>query len=135
MKRRIISVILVSSMILSFAGCKKKEKTESSSEETTTSSEAAVSESETEPSASETVTEPEEFAFNQTNIPGIQFCYSTNPMAVSAFSVLLGVSRQEAQELLAQKHYDIRYTSDQSGIALLPETALDADVEKETVAY
>ena len=135
MKRRIIAVMLISSMVLSFAGCKKKEKTESSSEETTTSSEAAVSESETEPSASETVTEPEEFAFNQTNIPGIQFCYSTNPMAVSAFSVLLGVSRQEAQELLDQRHYDIRYTPDQSGIALLPETALDADVEKETVAY
>lgn len=136
MKERVISVLLVTAMILS-GGCKKKEKEESSeSTESTTESTTkteAVTESETAPSVTDT--EPEEFSFDQTNIPGIQFCYSTAPMALSAYSVLLDISRQEASELIQDKSHKIDYGSEESCVALLPEISLDDSLQRETFAY
>ena len=127
MKKRIISVVLMMAMILS-VGCKKKEKKESSESsesttESTTEKTESVTESETAPSVTDT--EPEEFSFDQTNIPGIQFCYSTAPMALSAYSVLLDISRQEASELIQDKSHKIDYGSEESCVALLPEISLD----------
>ena len=135
MKKRIISVLLVTAMILS-CGCKKKEKEESSeSTESTTESTTEKTESVTEPSPLVTDTEPEEFAFDKTNIPGIQFCYSTASMAISAYSVLLDISRHEASELILDKGFNATYDYGESGVALLPAICLDDSFETETFAY
>ena len=129
MKKRIISVLLVTAMILS-CGCKKKEKEESSeSTESTTESTTEKTESVTEPSPLVTDTEPEEFAFDKTNIPGIQFCYSTASMAISAYSVLLDISRHEASELILDKGFNATYDYGESGVALLPAICLDDSFE------
>ncbi|MBR5425421.1 MAG: substrate-binding domain-containing protein [Clostridiales bacterium] len=102
MKRRIMSIVLISAMVLS-AGCKKKNIEESSTETTTETTESSVVETTTEPTPVETSsTDPEPAVYNFKNVryPVIDGSTSTKPMATAITSVLLGVSRSEADQML-----------------------------------
>ena len=102
MKRRIMSIVLISAMVLS-AGCKKKNIEESSTETTTETTESSVIETTTEPTPVETSStdpEPAVYSFKNVRYPVIDGSTSTKPMATAITSVLLGVSRSEADQML-----------------------------------
>ena len=104
MKKRVLSIVLMLSVILSAAGCKTKESNESSAKKsgkTTEVSESQLS-SETEPSETpDTIeTDFDGFAFTQANFPVIDGSTSTKPFATAATSITLGIPRSEADKKL-----------------------------------
>ncbi len=125
MKSKIISLILAGSMILSLGACAKKDPVDGSSESTvateTTAKKETTSKKETTetsepipetsptptvPSVSETEpTEaptygPQEYSFTKINYPVIDGSTSTKPMAAALTSIMLGIPRSEADEML-----------------------------------
>ena len=125
MKSKIISLILAGSMILSLGACAKKDTMDGSSESTvateTTAKKETTSKKETTetpdpipetsptpavPSVSEQdPTEapssvPTEYTFTKINYPVIDGSTSTKPMAAALTSIMLGIPRSEADEML-----------------------------------
>ncbi|MBR5057406.1 MAG: hypothetical protein IKX04_02460, partial [Clostridiales bacterium] len=101
--KTLAAAIAVSTAVSFFAtGCKKK-----STDETSTDTESSRTTSETE---KPTDTEPSEtpattpaptgFQFTKDNYPVIDGSTSTKPMATSITSVMLGIPRSEAHEML-----------------------------------
>ena len=110
MHKKTIAALLVAAMMIPTASCGKKK---TSSEGTVTETESISST--TEPSESKDtstsdkeVTDPtsapdpglSEFAFTKDNYPVIDGSTSTRPMAAAITSVMLGISREEADKML-----------------------------------
>ncbi|MBP5186651.1 MAG: hypothetical protein J6040_06325 [Clostridiales bacterium] len=103
MKKRVLSIVLMLSVILSAAGCKKKESEESSTKKTKEPTEVSESESssDTEPSETESVApDIDSFTFTKDNYPVIDGSTSTKPMATALTSIMLGIPRSEADDML-----------------------------------
>ena len=127
MKKRIVSVLLISAMLLTSAGCKKKDSTGKVSSQTETSATESETESVTEstPSSSETSSEPSEYAFSEKDMPGIDFCYSARNLAFAAASVLLNKSVAEVREYFAENNYDFTWGDAAEGVAIFPSLSQD----------
>ncbi len=110
MNKKWIAALLAAAMIIPTASCGKKE---TSSEGTTTetesiSSKVEPSESKSSSTSDTEVTDPtsapdpglSEFAFTKDNYPVIDGSTSTRPMAAAITSVMLGITREEADEML-----------------------------------
>ncbi|MBQ6271406.1 MAG: substrate-binding domain-containing protein [Clostridiales bacterium] len=103
MKKCVVSILLSLSMILSVTGCHKKDNEESSTESTsekTETTETSVSETTETSETSATDPEPEEFHFTKDNYPVIDGSTSTKPMATAITSIMLGIPRSEADDML-----------------------------------
>ncbi len=125
MKSKIISLILAGSMILSLGACAKKDPVDGSSESTvatettakkeTTSKKEATEKADPIPETSPTPTVPsvsemepteaptygpQEYSFTKINYPVIDGSTSTKPMAAALTSIMLGIPRSEADEML-----------------------------------
>ncbi len=99
MKRRIVSVMLVLGMLLSFSGCKDKDETtkQTKVKKTKTTSVSETEEPETEPSATETDDpKPDGFEFTESNFPYIYCSDEMKQLGIALSSSLLGMSEKEA---------------------------------------
>ncbi len=91
-KAKIISLLIISGMLFSFAACNDK-TTDTSESVAVVAADTIVSE---EPSSEPTETEQTGFEFTYTNFPVLDGSTSTKPMAVAIKSVLLGISTENA---------------------------------------
>ena len=99
MKRRIVSVMLVLGMLLSFSGCKDKDETtkQTKLKKTKTTSVSETEEPETEPSATETDDpKPDGFEFTESNFPYIFCSDEMKQLGIALSSSLLGMSEKDA---------------------------------------
>ncbi|MBO4649606.1 MAG: substrate-binding domain-containing protein [Clostridiales bacterium] len=99
MKRRIVSVMLVLGMLLSFSGCKDKDETtkQTKVKKTKTTSVSETEEPETEPSATETDDpKPDGFEFTESNFPYIFCSDEMKQLGIALSSSLLGMSEKDA---------------------------------------
>ena len=99
MKKRIISVVVALGIILSFAGCKKKDtKKETRIKKTRTTSVSETEEPETEdtePSVSETV-DPNAVKFDESTFPFIYCSDELQQLGIALSSSMLGISAKDA---------------------------------------
>ena len=108
MKKRVMTIVLMLAVLLSAAGCKKKEETEKSGKKTKKTTETSETETDTEPEPSTSETseptepsvsetqDPNGFRFTEENYPIIDGSTSTKPMATAITSIMLGIPRGEA---------------------------------------
>ncbi len=111
----IVAASLISSMLLCTA-CKNSEETKSTTSATTTTVEQTTTttieettteattetttEATTEATTKATTADPNVFEFTEANYPKLDGSTSTKPMAAAITSVLLGISREEAENKL-----------------------------------
>ena len=102
MKKRVLSVVLMLSVILSVAGCKKKDASEKETRvkktKTTSVSETEVTETEeTAPSTSETdAPDPDSFEFTESNFPYIYSSDEMKQIGIALSSSLLDIPAKDA---------------------------------------
>ena len=99
MKRRIVSVMLVLGMLLSFSGCKDKDETtkQTKVKKTKTTSVSETEEPETEPSDTDPDDpKPDSFEFTEQNFPYIFCSDEMKQLGIALSSSLLDISSHDA---------------------------------------
>lgn len=127
MKKKVISALLVSTMILSSAGCSKKENENGKGKVTKPAD--MESETEDDPETSDTDTEPDGYMFSKQSMPRIGFTYSCRSMAVAATSVLLNLPEEEAKKYFDRRDDALIVQDTAAAIMLEPGIAADSAEE------
>ncbi len=128
MKITAMSLALITSMSIgTLSSCKHDETTASSTSTTTSTVAPTTSATSATESATSSETEIATFEFTKENYPTIDGSTANKPMAVAVTSVLLGISREEADSMLAFHKTDFAFDYLMNGEADILIVAEPAD--------